>query len=310
MTNSDFSLMAAPIQGHTDAAYRAFHAQVYGDADAYFTPFIRAEKGAPRNRDLNDAFGPLNDGHRTVPQVIFRDAAALRCLLDALKSAGAKEIDLNMGCPFPLQTARGRGAAAICSRELVSAIAETISEYTDIKFSLKMRLGMVSPDEWKTAFDLINKMPLEHLTVHPRFAKQQYSGEVDLDAFKAILDSTDIPVIYNGDIKTPEDIESIRRQVPGISGVMTGRGLLARPSLIKESLEGTELPPEQRLALMKDFHNRLFTHYQNTLCGDMQVISKIKPFWEYAETEIGRKPWKAIKKASSMAKYISAIAMI
>ncbi len=61
---------------------------------------------------------------------------------------------------------------------------------------------------------------------------------------------------------------------------------------------------------MKDFHNRLFTHYQNTLCGDMQVISKIKPFWEYAETEIGRKPWKAIKKASSMAKYISAIAMI
>ncbi len=44
MTNSDFSLMAAPIQGHTDAAYRAFHAQVYGDADAYFTPFIRAEK--------------------------------------------------------------------------------------------------------------------------------------------------------------------------------------------------------------------------------------------------------------------------
>ena len=67
MTNSDFSLMAAPIQGHTDAAYRAFHAQVYGDADAYFTPFIRAEKGAPRNRDLNDAFGPLNDGHRTVP---------------------------------------------------------------------------------------------------------------------------------------------------------------------------------------------------------------------------------------------------
>ena len=163
MTNSDFSLMAAPIQGHTDAAYRAFHAQVYGDADAYFTPFIRAEKGAPRNRDLNDAFGPLNDGHRTVPQVIFRDAQ--------IQDGPYDLIDLNMGCPFPLQTARGRGAAAICSRELVSAIAETISEYTDIKFSLKMRLGMVSPDEWKTAFDLINKMPLEHLTVHPRFAK-------------------------------------------------------------------------------------------------------------------------------------------
>lgn len=62
--------------------------------------------------------------------------------------------------------------------------------------------------------------------------------------------------------------------------------------------------------MMLDFHDRLFTHYKNTLCGDSQVLSKIKPFWEFAESEIGRKPWKAIKKASSMPKYISAVAMI
>ena len=51
-------------------------------------------------------------------------------------------------------------------------------------------------------------------------------------------------------------------------------------------------------------------HYRETLCGDHQILSKIKPFWEYAEAEIGRKPWKMISKASNMAKYQSAVAMI
>ena len=61
---------------------------------------------------------------------------------------------------------------------------------------------------------------------------------------------------------------------------------------------------------MMDFHNSLFDFYSSELCGEHQVLSKMKPFWEYAESEIGRKPWKAIAKASNMAKYQSAVAMI
>ncbi len=61
---------------------------------------------------------------------------------------------------------------------------------------------------------------------------------------------------------------------------------------------------------MLKFHRDLLHHHESTLCGDSQILSKIKPFWEYAEAEIGRKPWKAIKKASNMAKYHSAVATI
>ena len=61
---------------------------------------------------------------------------------------------------------------------------------------------------------------------------------------------------------------------------------------------------------MIDFHSRLFDQYSALLCGESQVLSKIKPFWEYAEEEIGRKPWKAIRKAGTMPKYLSAVATI
>ncbi|MDE7179812.1 MAG: tRNA-dihydrouridine synthase family protein, partial [Muribaculaceae bacterium] len=73
---------------------------------------------------------------------------------------------------------------------------------------------------------------------------------------------------------------------------------------------GEEWTRDKRLEKMLDFHRVLLRHYTETLCGESQVVSKIKPFWEYAEEEIGRKAWKAIKKASNIAKYHSAVAMI
>ncbi|MDE5674081.1 MAG: tRNA-dihydrouridine synthase family protein, partial [Muribaculaceae bacterium] len=80
--------------------------------------------------------------------------------------------------------------------------------------------------------------------------------------------------------------------------------------LIKEYLSGKEWSRAERVSEMIRFHRILLDYYSATLCGDSQIISKIKPFWEYAENEIGRKSWKAIKKASNIAKYHSAVATI
>jgi tRNA-dihydrouridine synthase len=91
---------------------------------------------------------------------------------------------------------------------------------------------------------------------------------------------------------------------------MTARGVLGRPSLAAEYAAGEEMPHEQRLEKMLRFHRLLLTHYSDTLCGDSQILSKIKPFWEYAEEEIGHSAWKAIKKAVNIAKYHSAVAKI
>ena len=304
------SLHFAPVQGHTDAAYRHFHSQIYGGEQIYYTPFIRLEKNNLRARDLKDIQSELNLNHHIVPQIIFRDKKELNDLIDILKKNDIKEIDLNMGCPFPLQTGHGRGAATIVNDSLAKEIVETVNSNPDIAFSVKMRLGMKDPGEWKKLLPYLNKMNLKHITLHPRVAKQQYSGEVDLKQFSEFLKDSKNPVIYNGDLRSPEDINNINQRFPEIKGIMIARGILARPSLLSEYVEGKEWDEEKRISKMLEFHRSLFNHYSSILCGDTQVVSKIQPFWEYAENEIGRKPWKAIKKASNLSKYQTAVAMI
>ena len=91
---------------------------------------------------------------------------------------------------------------------------------------------------------------------------------------------------------------------------MLGRGLLGRPSLAAEVTAGEGWTRERRIEEMLRFHDALMAYYEETLCGESQLLSKIKPFWEYAEEEIGRKAWKAIKKAATLPKYRTALALI
>lgn len=307
---TDFKIDVAPVQGHTDAAWRHFHKDVYGGSQCYYTPFIRLERGEFRKHDLKDFLSELNENHYVVPQVIFRNMSELRPLVEGLVKNGARRIDLNTGCPFPLQTAKGRGAGFISNTEEYNKIPELLKEFSETEFSLKMRLGYAEPDEWKRVIDAINDMPLAQVTLHPRVARQQYGGELYFDRFEEFLKICLHPVVFNGELKTPGDIVDIRNRFPEIAGVMTARGVLGRPSLIAECEEGKEWNKEDRLENMLKFHGRLLHHYESTLCGDSQILSKIKPFWEYAEEEIGRKAWKAIKKSSNIAKYHSAVAMI
>lgn len=302
----------APIQGHTDAAYRHFHKEFYGNSPqiTYYTPFIRLEHNEVRQRDSKDLTSSLNSGMTLVPQIIFRDEQELNALIGILKRTGCKEINLNMGCPFPLQTGHGRGAATISSPIMGQAVAEAVSNNPDITFSLKMRLGLNDPDEWKILLPFLNDVSLKDITVHPRIARQQYTGDLHLNQFSELIGESVNPVVFNGDIRTPGDIDRILSEFPKISGIMIGRGLLARPSLIEEWTSGHELAPSERKERMLEFHRSLLSHYNETLCGESQIISKIKPFWEYAEDEIGRKAWKAIRKAGNIAKYHSAVAMI
>lgn len=302
-------LFFAPVQGHTDAAYRHFHAKIYGDNNTVnYTPFIRLEKGGIRNRDLKDLTSELNDGLNLIPQIIFRDKEELNTLVNILKELSVNEINLNMGCPFPLQTGHGRGAATIANHELAESVVKCVNDNPDVSFSVKMRLGLENPHEWKELLPYLNNIKLKNIILHPRIAKQQYGGEVNLEKFSEFLSQSKNPVIYNGDIKTPEDYQRIQKLYPDIE-IMVGRGILGRPSLFNEIIEG-EWDKKTRISKMLDFHSLLFDHYASVLCGDSQIISKIKPFWEYAEEEIGRKAWKAIKKASNISKYESAVAMI
>lgn len=304
-------MFAAPLQGHTDAVFRHFHREVYGREDVYYiTPFARVEKGDVRERDIREATSVLNANHHLAAQVIFKDAAEFKLLTERLRSVNISNINLNMGCAFVPQCRKGRGAAMPGNTSVLEQVRACMLEMQDTSFSIKMRLGLTSADDWMRSADVINAMPLQFVAVHPRTGADGYVGQVRHEVFEQIRQSIKHPVLYNGDITTSEDISEMLSRHPGIWGIMVGRGLIGRPSLFNEWAEGCDWPREKRLKYMLRLHDCIFHYYEDVLCGEAQVLSKIKPFWEYAEWELGRKTIKAISKAGTMSKYRAAVSAI
>lgn len=283
---------------------------MFGGVDRYCSPFLRVEKGAARPKDLR-AISVTDGTPDVLPQILFRDIDEFRILTDAVIEAGHTAVDLNLGCPFPPQVKHGRGAALLRKPGVLETVAEEMrTRYPQMTFSVKMRLGISEPGEWRTIMSQLAGMPLVHIAVHPRVAVQQYGGELWLDEFSEFLTASPHPVIYNGDILSPADFGTMSDRFPTLSGMMIGRGLLARPSLAAEILSGLEWDAPRRLASLLDINDALLDIYRDTLCGDTQILSKIKPYWDYAEPLIGHKAAKAIRKATTMTAYSSAIAKI
>lgn len=305
-----YKIEFAPLQGYTDAIYRTMHNKVFGGINCYYSPFIRLEKGEVRQKDIKDILPENNENINLVPQIIVNSNEEFLKLTESVCNLGYKRIDINMGCPFPLQTKKGRGAALLQNTNHLEDIVESINSINDIDFSIKMRLGMDSAEDAKGALEIINKAKLHHLTIHPRIAKQQYKGEIDYQTFDYIYQNCLHPIIYNGDILSQEDIYNIINIYPKIEGIMIGRGLLAKPYLAMELNKTIRLSVSERLSMIMKLHDAIYDHYSSVMQGEHQLLLKMKTFWEYLDEEIGKKPYKAIKKSVNIKKYELAIRLI
>ena len=306
MTNIEF----APLQGYTDAAYRYWHNRLIGGISCYYSPFIRIEKSDIRAKDLRDILPENNEGLNLVPQIIVNGKDELDFLSAKIRELGYSRIDINLGCPFPLQTKKGRGAALLSNPQKVQELMEAIKDNDDIHYSVKMRLGMSSAEEFYPLIDIINDAPLRHVALHPRVATQQYKGNVDMLSFERISGEITHPLIYNGDITNLGEINSIDGRYATLSAIMIGRGLLSDPCLSYEYVNNVQLSDKEKIAKILELHAHLLEHYSARLQGDSQLLVKMKTFWEYLEPLIGRKSAKLIKKSINMAKYNAAVASI
>lgn len=300
-------LYCAPLQGFTEAPWRAAHRQVYGQHTpfpvVYVTPFVRAEHGEPRPRDMRDAI-PSSPSHLPdTVQIIAAGASEFRLLATALSEKGIRRIDLNMGCPFRPQILHGRGAGLISNPDAIREISLVMADMPDVTFSVKMRLGVTKPDEWRSVIDILNAMPLSHITVHPRTAAMQYKGDLLMDGYGEMLSASAHPVVMNGEIRSAGDIDRILELYPTTAGIMVGRGLLARPSLFAEWASGEAWSAGRRHEALKQLHGIIYGHYKATLCGSSQILMKIKPMWEYLGIGLDHKTLKNIRKAATIERY-------
>ena len=298
----------APLQGFTDAPYRNMHETIFGGIDTYYTPFVRLEKGDSfRSRELRDIEQENNGVNHLIPQLIASTPDEMRKIVTLFREKGHTEADINLGCPFPMLARRHKGSGILPYPEEVAALLNCITEFPEMQFSVKMRLGWENPDECLALLPLLNKLPLKQITLHARVGKQQYKGETNWNAFEAFYRECKHPLIYNGDISTLEDINRLMARFPNLSGIMIGRGLLANPALAYEYQLGVALSKEEMLKRVKAFHSLVLSYYESHLQGDDQLVTKMKTFWEYLLPDMDKKAKKKIHKSTKYETYRSAI---
>ncbi len=146
-------------------------------------------------------------------------------------------IDINMGCPVPKVAVRAQaGSALLKNPEKIYEIVKAVVEAVPIPVTVKIRSGWDSQSiNAVEVAKIIEKAGASAICVHPRTRSQGYSGSADWSIIKAVKEAVSIPVIGNGDVKTPEDVVRMMKET-NCDAVMIGRGVLGNPWLIENAL--------------------------------------------------------------------------
>ena len=291
-------LYLAPLEGITGWIFRDAVNRCFGGFDKYFVPFIRPNQmGHLSAREKKDILPEHNQNMYTIPQILTNRADDFVRTANKLKEYGYSEVNLNLGCPSRTVVTKGRGSGFLAYPDKLDAFMGEIFESCDMKISIKTRLRMEDPEEFRRLIEIYNKYPVCELIIHPRVQKDFYRNMPDREMFGEVLPMSRSPVCYNGDIFTPEDYQNFIKDFPDVQCVMTGRGVLADPALGRRIRGGGDANKEE----LRRFHDMLYRGYCEEMSGDRTILYKMKELWTYLAPAFtnSKKYAKKIKKAGA-----------
>jgi tRNA-dihydrouridine synthase B len=252
---SDIPLYLAPMAGVSESPFRRI-CRRFG-ADVVVTEFLSAEairrENAPTLAKLR--FGA--DERPIGVQIFGADPNAMGEAARLVSDVFQPEfIDINFGCPVKKVVKRNGGSGCLKDLNLVESVIRAVIAGTTLPVTVKIRSGW--SEEMRNPVEIALRCQdagATVLTLHPRTRAQMYSGSARWEEIAAVVNALDIPVLGNGDIKTPEDAVAMQRQT-GCAGVMIARGSFGQPWIFNQTrdlLEGRpkRLPPpvQERFAI-------------------------------------------------------------
>ncbi|HRP86046.1 MAG TPA: tRNA dihydrouridine synthase DusB [Gammaproteobacteria bacterium] len=225
----------APMAGVTDRPFRALCRRLGASFAA--TEMVSADQrlwDTPKSRHRLDHAG---EGDPVIVQIAGGDPEMIAAAALANAALGAQVVDINMGCPAKKVCNRAAGSALLRDEGLVRAILEaavaTLAPL-GIPVTLKTRTGW-SPDNRNALriARLAEQAGVAAIAIHGRTRACGYGGIAEYDTVRAIKLEVGIPVIANGDIRTPEEARAVLEHT-GVDGLMIGRAAQGRPWIFRE----------------------------------------------------------------------------
>ena len=234
---SDNQIFAAPLAGISDRPFRRMVRHFSPNAPMV-TEMISCHSLVGAHKNCLRNFDNYADEGNVGAQIFGADVNLMADAARILQDAGAKWIDINMGCPVPkVATRAGAGAHLMRDHKLAGEIMVSVVRAVQIPVSIKTRLGWDDEhQDWRDLINIAADCGVKFATLHGRTRSQLYVGPAKLPD---IIDAP-IPIIANGDIKTAND--AIRMEKQGYSGAMVGRGLMGRPWILAEIMGN--VPPQ------------------------------------------------------------------
>jgi nifR3 family TIM-barrel protein len=226
--------LLAPLAGYTNLPFRLIVRRC-GGLGLATTDLVNSRGLLMQNRKTLELVQTCPEDQPLAVQLYGADPGELREAAQFLVARGIPVIDINMGCPVAKVTRGGGGSALLCSRESTLHLVRAVVDAVPVPVTVKMRLGWDdshwSAPEFARAFE---DLGVAAVTIHGRTRAQGFRGLVQLAGIRAVVEAVRrIPVIGNGDVRTPADAERMFAET-GCAGIAIGRGALLNPWLFRQ----------------------------------------------------------------------------
>jgi tRNA-dihydrouridine synthase B len=216
------------------------------------------------------------DEHPLAIQIFGSEPGAMAEAARMVEAAGADIVDMNFGCPVRKVTKTGAGAHLLEDPGLACTITEAVASAVSVPVTVKMRRGV---EDGSRACLTIGPQLVEAgaaaLTLHPRSAKQMYTGYADHSITSELVDVVGVPVIASGDVTSRAEAQAVLDST-GAAAVMVGRGAQGNPWAIRDIVLGAGDPPSR-----EEVAAELIVFIRETVreLGERRASSFLKKFY-------------------------------
>lgn len=273
-------LTLAPMAGQTNHAFRVLCREM-GDCSLVCTELISSQAIHYKNSKTWRMFDWDESESPFAVQLYGNDPTIMAEAAKMVVDHGADIVDINMGCWVPKIVKKGGGAALLGDICAATAVVEAVVKAVHVPVTVKVRSGL-TPDNI-TAVDFARaaeQSGVQAIAVHARTASQGFTGKADWDIIRQVKAAVRyIPVIGNGDVKTPRDAVRML-ETTGCDGIMIGRGALGNPWVFREIAhqictgEALGFPSSEERARIALRHACLTV--ENSQIGERQAIFELR----------------------------------